>query len=204
MTNTKKFQLISHLTERNNIMKRNSKQFKKWHPTSNSTHFDADGRLNSLGRWEYTDGTFSKETAKNEQESRTIGSQNVTDYKVVKVVLGGRLNNTVYANSRKQSGETSFRTGIHGTTGMLAGSYIYWTEGNNVYRQTYDLSGARGRDVEREHVAWWDVRGIPHMVPMVEQVEVRKVRSDKGKAHKTQGQVIADNEVLSENKRARK
>lgn len=185
-------------------MKSNSKKFYRWISSPNTTHFDADGRLNSLGQWEYTDGSFSKETAKNEQDSRTIGSQNVTDYKVVKVVLGGQLNNTVYANSRKKSGATSYRMGIHGTTGMLAGSYVYWIEGNNVYRQTYDLSGARGRDVEREHVAWWDKRGIPHMVPMVEQVEVRKVRSDKGKAHNTQGQVIADNEVLSENKRARK
>lgn len=185
-------------------MKNNSKKFYRWISTPNTTHFDSDGRLNSLGQWEYTDGSLSKETAKNEQESRTIGSQNATDYKVVKVVLGGRLNNTVYANSRKLRGATSYRTGIHGTTGMLAGSYIYWTEDNNVYRQTYDLAGTRGRDVEREHVAWWDVRGIPHMVPMVEQVEVRKVRSDKGKAHNTQGQVVADNEVLSENKRARK
>ena len=185
-------------------MKNNSKQFKSWHSLSGSTHFDADGRLNSLGQWEYTDGTFSKETAKNEQESRTIGSQNATDYKVVKVVLGGQLNNTVYRNSRKPSGATSFRTGIHGTKGMLAGVYVYWTEGNNVYRQTYDLSGARGRDVEREHVAWWDVRGIPHMVPMVEQVEIRKVRSDKGKAHNTQGIVTKDCEILSENKRVRK
>ena len=185
-------------------MKNNSKQFKTWHPTSGSTHFDSDGLLNSLGRWEYTDGTFSKETAKNEQGSRTIGSQNATDYKVVKVVLGGHLNNTVYTNSRKQSGATSYRMGIHGTTGMLAGTYVYWTEGNNVYRQTYDLSGARGRDVEREHVAWWDKRGIPHMVAMVEQVEVRKTRSDKGKAHNTQGQIVKDCEVLSENKRTRK
>ena len=166
-------------------MKNNSKKFYRWISTPNTTHFDSDGRLNSLGQWEYTDGSLSKETAKNEQESRTIGSQNATDYKVVKVVLGGRLNNTVYANSRKLRGATSYRTGIHGTTGMLAGSYIYWTEDNNVYRQTYDLAGTRGRDVEREHVAWW-------------------VRSDKGKAHNTQGQVVADNEVLSENKRARK
>lgn len=185
-------------------MKNNSKQFKQWHSTSNSTHFDADGRLNSLGRWEYTDGSFSKETAKNEQESRTIGSQNATDYKVVKVVLGGALNNNVYANSRRQSGATSYRMGIHGTTGMLAGSYVYWAEGNDIYRQTYDLSGARGRDVEKEHVAWWDKRGIPHMVPMMEQVEVRKIRSDKGKAHNTQGQIVKDCEVLSENKRTRK
>lgn len=184
-------------------MKTNSKQFKQWVSTPNTTHFDSDGRINSLGCWEYTDGTFSKETAKNEQESRTIGSQNTTDYKVVKIVLGGQLNNSVYRNSRKQSGETSFRTGIHGKVGMLAGSYVYWTEGRDIYRQTYDLSGARGRDVEREHVAWWDVRGIPHMVPMVEQVEVRKVRCDKGKAHNTQGQVTKDNEVLSENKRTR-
>ena len=129
-------------------MKSNSKQFKQWHPTRNTTHFDADGQLNSLGQWEYTDGTFSKETAKNEQNARTIGSQNATDYKVVKVVLGGQLNNTVYANSRKRSGATSYRMGIHGTVGMLAGSYVYWTEGNNVYRQTYDLAGTRGRDVE--------------------------------------------------------
>ena len=184
-------------------MKTNNKQLKQWHPSQGTTHFDADGRLNSLGQWEYTDGTFSKETAKNEQQARTIGAQNTTDYKVVKLVLAGHLSADIYTNSRKPNGDIRYQYGIHGQRGMRAGCYVYWTEDENVYRQTYDLTGTRGRDVEKEHVCRWDVRGIPHMVPMVEQVEVRKVRKDAGGAHNTFGYVVRDSEILSEAKRKR-
>lgn len=186
-------------------MKKLEKNILRWTPAG-IKFFDSDGMLNSLGHYEYDDGTFSKETAKNEVNSRVIGSQNPECYKVVRLCNGGQLNVTVYANSRsKATGKPVYRTGIHGTRGLLAGSYVYYTyDGKTVLRETYDISGARDRDVTDEPVCWWDKAGMVHCTAMVEQVEVRKVRSDKGKAHNTQGQIVKDCEILSENKRTRK
>lgn len=183
-------------------MKNNSKIIVKW-ISAGVKFFDSDGKLNSLGYYEYNDGSVSKETAKNEVESRVIGSQNPEAYKVVRLCDGGEFNTTVYANSRsKVTGKPVYRVGIHGTRGLLAGAYVYYTyDGKTVLRETYDLAGSRGRDVKDEPVCWWDRAGMVHCTAMVEQVVVRKVRSDKNKSHNTQGQITKSNEVLSENKR---
>lgn len=185
-------------------MKKLEKSIVRW-ISAGIKFFDSDGKLNSLGYYEYSDGSFSKETAKNEVDSRVIGSQNPEAYKVVRLCDGGEFNATVYANSRsKKTGMPVYRKGIHGTRGLLAGSYVYYTaeDGKTVLRETYDLSGARDRDVTNEPVCWWDNAGFVHCHAMIEQVVVRKVRSDTGKSHETEGQVTNDHEVLSENKRA--
>lgn len=182
------------------IMKINTKIIVNWESTG-LMFWDSDKKMNSLGKHIFSDGTVSKETAKFSCETRTAGSQNPTDYKVVRMLGKGYLNPNVYTNSRKKSGGVCFRSGIHGQVGMLAGVYVYWTIGKEIFRQTYDLAGARGRDVVAEKVGWWDKANRLHCSVISEQVEVRKVRNDSGKAHNTQGLVLKASEQLSMAKR---
>ena len=199
-TNTQKKSNV-RLTEGNNIMKKLEKQILRWVPAG-VKFFDSDGMLNSLGYYEYTDGTVSKETAKNEVSSRVIGSQNPEAYKVVRLCNGGQLNADVYPSSRsKSTGKPVYRYGcVAGNRGLLAGSYVYYTnDGKTVLRETYDAG--QTRKVVDEPVCFWDVAGMVHCTAMVEQVEKRKTRSDAGQSHNTQGQVTKSSEVLSENKR---
>ena len=181
-------------------MKSNIKKIAGWRSTG-LMFWDSDKKINCLGCHLYTDGTESKETAKFSCNTRTAGSQNPTDYKVVRMLGKGFINPDIYANSRKENGEIRYQRGIHGTVGMRAGSYVYWFEGRDVYRQTYDLSGARGRDVVAEHVGYWDRTGHLHCSVIREQVVLRKVRSDAGKAHNTNGIVTSPSEQLSMAKR---
>lgn len=181
-------------------MKTNTKIIVDWESTG-LMFWDSDKKINCLGRAVFSDGTISKETAKFSCETRTAGSQNPTDYKVVRMLGKGYINPNIYSNSRKKSGGICYRTGIHGTRGMLAGSYVYWTEGRDIFRQTYDLKGARDRDVVAEHVGYWDKAGHLHCSVIREAVEVRKVRNDSGKAHNTQGLVVKESEQLSMAKR---
>lgn len=181
-------------------MKTNTKVIVNWESTG-LMFWDSDKKINSLGCHIFSDGSRSKETAKFSCQTRTAGSQNPTEYAVVRMLGKGYINPRVYRNSISKSGKVVYRVGLHGTRGMLAGAYIYWTEGNNVYRQTYDLSGARGRDVEREHVGWWDKANHLHCAVISEQVEVRKIRNDSGKSHKTEGFVTMESQQLSMAKR---
>lgn len=163
--------------------------------------FDSDNRINTLGRYLYNDGTYSKVTAKNEVNSRVIGSQNDEDYKVVKFLFDGKFNKGVYGNSHTSKGKESIRTGMYGMTGIGGGAYVYWRVGNEVHRQAYYQNMNFPRYIVDEIVCHYDSMNQIHFHAMQENVIVRKVRSDKGKIHNTTGKIIKENEVLSENKR---
>lgn len=194
-------------------MKKLEKTIVKWiperYPLTDEVYvfFDSDGKLNSLGKYLYSDGSYSKITCKNEIDSRVIGSQNAEDMKVIKFLYNGIFNKKIYANSHTTKGLPSIRTGMYGMQGIGGGAYVYWTEYNEdtkhieVHRQAYYQNMEFPRYIVDEVVCWYDKASKIHFVAMQENVKVRKTRSDFGKTHNTEGKVTKSNEILSENKR---
>ena len=177
------------------------------YPVTNEVYkfFDADGRLNTLARPVYNDGTIGKVTVKNEVDSRVIGSQNSDGIKTVQFLYNGTFNKGVYSNSHTSKGALSIRTGMHGQSGIGGGAYVYWIiEGDGrryIHRQAYYLNIRFPRYVADEIVGYYDSKNQLHYYAMIENVEKRKERSDKGKTHNTMGKITKMNEIVSENKR---
>ena len=161
-------------------------------------------KKNTMVKLTYSDGSI-RYTVSNSSDNRVAGSQYPYDYNTIRLCRNGRLNNDVYKNSFRKNGDGfSYGYGIHGTYGVRCGGYIVTVEGNKCYRETYNLKMTKGRDVTHEHFCTWNYEGIPIMESINEAVETRKTRSDKGKAHNTEGIRIKQSEVTSEYRRSKK